>query len=528
MRDIEQILSITPLYFSKEELSDSRPSWNWQAPTPFYSKSFQSEATKEDEITAPTSRQLQAERPSSVQSNFITKTTVYDPQTGGFITSVSTDTADHGLPVKNTNPIDKLILSQNSYNTLTRKMKEKGSYSNLSESISSAASNNPKIIDPRGSVSGSLVNHSNQYVTSIAVVSRHGSLLALSSSTSDITDDSEIVDVKHHEVVNRGTRNGYTPYLINANNDFVANIQVGASKARKSSRGLTKKGFGGGPDSLVTSTLLDLTSPRPEEQERRAKLSGYILDEEGENSFDNQMVVNDSNERVSDDFEQPQLSAMVLDKGDELNDLYRTISRKRILSKVHCANFHLHTGMDNHHGECNRKHSNMFGNEVSDQDDTSTHQRVGNLQKPIPRPLAKIFDRLHGLNPTENTYVSLTGDSVYQSLQNPSSSSDDNNNGFKAEVLSACPVLVANILATHAETFKHATAQGCADCFDYANSVGYALPYLEPRNLPDESQCKVHGHVSDKYSFHHNTESHRIFRIPYRQEGCHYQTLKEE
>ena len=139
----------------------------------------------------------------------------------------------------------------------------------------------------------------------------------------------------------------------------------------------------------------------------------------------------------------------------------------------------------------------MFGStqtSAQTQDESVKPQSRVNLQRPNPRPLAKILDRLHSVNQTENTYVSLTGDSVYQSLQNPLP--DDNNNKDKPEVLSACPVLVANILATHAETFRHATASGCVDCFDYANSVGYALPYLEPRHLPEENPCKIHGRVS--------------------------------
>ena len=413
---------------------------------------------------------------------------------------MSTDTSDHALPVTNTNPEDKLILSQNSYNTLTRKMKAKESSARMTEAKAPKPEDLVSKVDPNGIVMGGLVNQSNQFVTSIAVVSRHGSLVTLSSSmefTSSDTSDTEDSDT----MLVTKTQG---PFLINTSNEFVANIQFGNRKSERviSKRSAQKRGPTG-PDSIVTSSLLDLTRPQSEEQERRAKLSGCILDEEAENSFDNQIdfntAQNSSTERISDDFDQPHLSATVLDKGDELNDLYRTISRKRILSKVHCSNFHLHNSGDNHHGECNRKHSNMFGSTISPaqtQDESVKPQSRINLQRPNPRPLAKILDRLHSVNQTENTYVSLTGDSVYQSLQNQNPLPDDNNNKDKPEVLSACPVLVANILATHAETFRHATASGCVDCFDYANSVGYALPYLEPRHLPEENQCKIHGRVS--------------------------------
>ena len=36
---------------------------------------------------------------------------------------------------------------------------------------------------------------------------------------------------------------------------------------------------------------------------------------------------------------------------------------------------------------------------------------------------------------------------------------------------------------------RHAYETGCGDCFDYSNSVGYALPYLQAAGL---DTCKVH------------------------------------
>ena len=37
--------------------------------------------------------------------------------------------------------------------------------------------------------------------------------------------------------------------------------------------------------------------------------------------------------------------------------------------------------------------------------------------------------------------------------------------------------------------FRHAYETGCGDCFDYSNSVGYALPYLQSSN---SESCKIH------------------------------------
>ena len=81
---------------------------------------------------------------------------------------------------------------------------------------------------------------------------------------------------------------------------------------------------------------------------------------------------------------------------------------------------------------------------------------------------------------------------VYQSLPNPPSPDSDQAAGLPATrgVVTACPVLVHNILATHADTFSHARQAGCQDCFDYSNSVGAALPYLQTNPA---THCAVHG-----------------------------------
>ena len=71
------------------------------------------------------------------------------------------------------------------------------------------------------------------------------------------------------------------------------------------------------------------------EKEEKAALSGYILDEGRGNSFDQQ--VPPSGMRAGDPGEI--LPSAILDTNDELTNLYKTISRKQILSKVQCASF---------------------------------------------------------------------------------------------------------------------------------------------------------------------------------------------
>lgn len=131
------------------------------------------------------------------------------------------------------------------------------------------------------------------------------------------------------------------------------------------------------------------------------------------------------------------------------------------------------------------------------------------------RPLTKIIERLHAIQTAENTYVSMTSDGLYQSLQHQQQSPpDDNNNsndgreqdplgkyrGDPIKVVSACPVLISNLAASHVETSRHATLSGCMDCCDYATSLGYALPRLEPRVYQPQypaggGPCNVHGYT---------------------------------
>ena len=81
----------------------------------------------------------------------------------------------------------------------------------------------------------------------------------------------------------------------------------------------------------MTNSLLGFTTPKVRREEaEKAKLSAYILDEESveENSF----------EPLSARHFQKQgqhiLPGSILETNDELTNLYKTISRKQILSKV--------------------------------------------------------------------------------------------------------------------------------------------------------------------------------------------------
>ena len=118
------------------------------------------------------------------------------------------------------------------------------------------------------------------------------------------------------------------------------------------------------------------------EKEEKAALSGYILDEGRGNSFDQQEP---PSEMRADSGEI--LPSAILDTNDELTNLYKTISRKKILSKVQ-------SGVFSHHKP--EPHRPQL--------------------TPNTRPLAKILNMLHSVNTNENMYTSIPEDSVYQSL----------------------------------------------------------------------------------------------------------------
>ena len=61
---------------------------------------------------------------------------------------------------------------------------------------------------------------------------------------------------------------------------------------------------------------------------------------------------------------------------------------------------------------------------------------------------------------------------------------------------SVCPILAANILATHAETYRHAGMLQCQDCAGYVDSLREALQYLQPEVFGKNSTCSLHNRVS--------------------------------
>ena len=93
--------------------------------------------------------------------------------------------------------------------------------------------------------------------------------------------------------------------------------------------------------------------------------------------------------------------------------------------------------------------------------------------------LGQIFDKIHISYQAENAYISIT-DSMYQSLQNTKNVSfkDDSNNDAGKRL---CPVLSANLLASHAETYRHGGLSNCEDCRSYADSLRDVLPFLAPK-----------------------------------------------
>ena len=94
----------------------------------------------------------------------------------------------------------------------------------------------------------------------------------------------------------------------------------------------------------MTSSLLNFTNPKSKyEDEEKTGLSGYILDENSnENSFDT--TTRTAQKRVRNEI----FPTAILDSNDELTNLYKTISRKQILSKVQCSPYGGHPTPPHH------------------------------------------------------------------------------------------------------------------------------------------------------------------------------------
>jgi len=474
-------------YKSKEGLDEfeNRNSWKWQGQQNLLHSSSDSSA------------------PSSLNNdtNTITRTTTYDGKTGGFVTSVSTKISDRDITIEDIAATDdnseadnddldeKLILSHKTYNTLNKREKKAVKFTNSGTKASGK-------MYTKTSDSG-LVSYSPDYVQSIEVVNKKGGLVKLGQSDNATNE---------HDDAKSSNDDSSDDYHVMTNAKYVANISFNKSNDRKTSNS---------GDSLVTNSLLGFTAPavssgrKRRDDEEKAQLSGYILDEGShQNSFEprSNHYQHQKREQNYHSNHKPGNNEIfpgsILENNDELTNLYKTISRKQILSKVQCSSFNMNNS-----------------------------QLPRSSLPSSSRPLAKILSMLHSVpqtnnmnssnsmnnlnnnNNNENMYTSIAEDSVYQSLpptqsqtssNNKSNESSELNNNINNDLedVKACPVLLANIVATHSETFRHAYETGCEDCYDYSNSVGYALPYLLQNSPLQSNTCKVHK-TSRPFSFPH-------------------------
>ena len=153
-----------------------------------------------------------------------------------------------------------------------------------------------------------------------------------------------------------------------------------------------------------------------------------------ENSFDDH-IYDDKAIVFESEFEHQlsYLSAVILEGGKGQQAKNENISRERILKKLqHLSKWKL-------------------TNAVSVQNVEKIPNHVETLNH---RPSAKILERLYTVPGNDNTYVSLGGDSLYQSLHNAVEDGAEDRNTL------SCPVLVSSILAMQAELLRHQEMTG--------------------------------------------------------------------
>ena len=224
--------------------------------------------------------------------------------------------------------------------------------------------------------SGAIVSCSPDYVKTIEVVNRRGTLTQLRKLETTVVGEVHEKE-KSGEVT---VREPESAYHVMTNSQYVTNVSFNKKTSDGSSKLSTTSTTG---DSLVTSSLLKFTSNKFEDEEK-GQLSGYILDD------------NHGAERAKHRRTEEMFNSSVVDSNDELTNLYKTISRKQILSKVQSGNF-------GHH-------------KLEQQQQSLRQQQQQHQAPPHARPLAKILNMLHSVNNTENMYTSIAEDSVYQSL----------------------------------------------------------------------------------------------------------------
>ena len=211
-----------------------------------------------------------------------------------------------------------------------------------------------------------------QYVSKIEVVNRTGKLVRLRQR--EVAASSASARREKVEEVEGGVSEE-SPYHVMTNSQYVTAINFSKKQSDGSSK-ISTTSTGG--DSLVTSSLLKFTSHKLPEEEK-GKLRGHSAILEDDEDQLRPYGLNSSKHRRTEEM----FSSSVVDSNDELTNLYKTISRKQILSKVQ-------------------------GGEPQ----AAAHSR----------PLAKILNMLHGVNNSENMYTSIAEDSVYQSLPTQTSS----------------------------------------------------------------------------------------------------------
>ena len=330
-------------------------------------------------------------------TNTITRTTVYDTKAGGFITSVTTESSSESdqqpsdleeedgeeddYEVEKDDP-EKLILTQDTYNTLGKGGKKTVSF------VTSKADSQRKMLDNalqscesklmlklfsfmKYSLGG-LVTSCPQFVSKIEVVNRQGKLVKLRQREGERGSSARTEKVE----ARRGGLTEESPYHVMTNSQYVTAVNFNKRQTDGSSK-ISSTSTGG--DSLVTSSLLKFTSHKLPEQEI-GKLGHHSVILEDDQDHHRPYGLSSSKHRRTEEM----LSSSVVDSNDELTNLYKTISRKQILSKV----------------------------------------QGGEPQAPAAhsRPLAKILNMLHGVNNSENMYTSIAEDSVYQSLPTQTSS----------------------------------------------------------------------------------------------------------
>ena len=205
-----------------------------------------------------------------------------------------------------------------------------------------------------------------QFVSKIEVVNRQGKLVKLRQREGERGSSARREKVEER----RGGLTEESPYHVMTNSQYVTAVNFNKRQTDGSSR-ISSTSTGG--DSLVTSSLLKFTSHKLPEQEK-GKLGHHSVILEDDQDHHRHYGLSSSKHRRTEEM----MSSSVVDSNDELTNLYKTISRKQILSKV----------------------------------------QGGEPQAPAAhsRPLAKILNMLHGVNNSENMYTSIAEDSVYQSL----------------------------------------------------------------------------------------------------------------